>query len=133
MNKLVVIGIVLLLLVGGGLFYRQVFLVGGGKICGSGDGSDVTWDMKAVEGKWEFEPSILQVKKCDRITLNIYNEDEYDHGFAIDVFGVNKRLTPRVTTTITFTATQTGEHVYYCSVPCGEGHFRQKGKIVVSE
>lgn len=132
MNKLVVIGIILFLLVGGGVFYRQVFLAGT-KICGANQGQTVVWEMRSKENKWQFDPAVLEVKKCDKITLNIYNEDSYDHGFAVDVFGVNQRLSPHTTTTVTFTASQPGEHVFYCSVPCGEGHFEQKGKIVVSE
>lgn len=131
MNKLVIFVIFLLLVIGGSVFYRQVFLAG--KICSAEEGSDVTWDLRSLEQQWEFDPPVLEVKKCDRVTLNIYNEDEYDHGFAIDVFGVNQRIDPQTTTKITFTASQPGEHTFYCSVPCGEGHFRHKGTIIVTE
>ena len=68
MNKLVIVGIILALLVGGAILYRQVFLAG--KICTKEEGSSVTWDIRSKEQKWEFDPPVLNVKKCDRITLN---------------------------------------------------------------
>lgn len=129
-TKLIVIGIAVLLLVGGGVLFRTTFAPEG-SVCTRGQGSDVEIHLVAKENKWEFDPPQIEVKKCDRVTLHVENEDEYDHGFAIDVFGVNKRLTPKSTTSVTFTASQSGEFVFYCSVPCGEGHLRHKGKIVV--
>lgn len=128
-TKFLVIGLLLVVIVGGGVLYRTVFLKG--QICGSEAGEHVEISMITKENKWQFDPPLVEVKKCDHVTLNIYNEDEYDHGFAIDLFGVNKRLTPKATTTLSFRAGKAGEFVFYCSVPCGEGHLNHKGKLVV--
>lgn len=131
MNKNIIIGLILVVIVGSGFLYRSIFLKG--KICTADQGKDIEISMRSTEGLWEYDPPNLTVDKCDRVTLTIYNEDEYDHGFAIDVFGVNRRLNPETTTTIKFTASKAGEFVFYCSVPCGEGHFRHTGNIEVIE
>lgn len=129
MNKSIVILLVSILIVGGGFFYRAVFLAG--TICTAEQGEDVEIDVISLENQWVFKPSGIKINKCDKVTLNIFNEDDYDHGFAIDVFGVNKRLNPNSVTTINFTASKAGEFLFYCSVPCGEGHFDHKGTVEV--
>lgn len=90
-------------------------------------------NMKSLENQWKFDPDILYIKKCDHVILHIYNEDIYDHGFAIEAFGVNNRLFPKRTTKIEFDASNIGEYKFYCSVACGEGHYQQTGKIIVEE
>ena len=131
MNKnFILLGVVGLIVVLG-FGYREIFLKD--QLCQAGQGEDITIDVRSVENVWEFDPADLTLNKCDRITLNIYNEDDYDHGFAIDVFGVNQRLNPMTTTVITFTASKTGQFVSYCSVPCGDGHFRHTGTVTVVE
>ncbi len=67
------------------------------------------------------------------VRLHIYNEDSYDHGFAIEAFGINKRLFPRRQTDIEFIASRAGSFQFYCSVPCGEGHYEQVGTLFVEE
>lgn len=131
MNKNIVIALIVVIIVGGGFAYRAIFLKG--KICTDEQGEDVVINMTSREGTWKFDPEHIEINKCDRVTLNIYNEDDYDHGVAIDVFGVNRRLNPMSTTTVQFTASKAGEFVYYCSVPCGDGHFDHKGTIGVTD
>ncbi len=96
-------------------------------------GHTVEINMRSLENQWKFEPGIVRVKKGDRVILHIYNEDTYDHGFAIEAFAVNSRLFPRRTTTIDFIASNIGEYPFYCSVACGEGHYGQTGKVIVEE
>ena len=129
MNKNLIVVVLAVLILGVGIFYRTVVLKG--SVCSEGQGNNVVIDMTTKEGKWEFSPSDIKVEKCDNVTLNIFNEDDYDHGFAIDVFGVNKRLIPQETTTINFKASKSGEFTFYCSVPCGQGHFSHKGITTV--
>ena len=117
------------MILGVGVLYRTVFLKG--KLCSAEQGNDVVIEVTSIEGQWVFDPSDITINRCDRVTMNIFNQDEYDHGIAIDVFGVNKRLNPKTNTTVTFTASKTGQFLFYCSVPCGEGHFRHKGDIEV--
>lgn len=96
-------------------------------------GETVTINMRVLQNQWKWEPSVVKVNPGDRVIINIYNEDVYDHGFAIDVFGVNKRLFPQTTTVVEFTASLAGRFNFYCSVPCGEGHYEQIGTLIVGD
>lgn len=95
------------------------------------EGSTVDVAMISKENQWRFEPSRVEVTAGDTVRLRIYNEDAYDHGWAIEAFGINKRLFPKVNTEVEFCASKVGEYSFYCSVPCGEGHNSQKGILVV--
>ena len=79
------------------------------------------------------EQATIRVDPGDRVKLNIYNEDTYDHGFAVDVFGVNRRMFPKSITTIEFTPSIPGKFNFYCSVPCGQGHYDQVGALIVGD
>jgi len=107
MNKNLIILAVVVIIVIGGFAYRAVFLKG--EICTAEQGEDIEINMMSVQDSWQFDPADITIKKCDKVTLNIYSQDDYDHGIAIDVFGVNKRLNPMTTTTITFTAAKSGD------------------------
>lgn len=62
------------------------------------------------------------MERGDKIIMTVINEDSYDHGIAIDAFGVSQRMPANGTIKIEFTVTQEGDFPFYCSVPCGEGH-----------
>lgn len=96
-------------------------------------GRVVEINMRVLEDQWQWEPSVIRVNPGDRVHLNIFNEDNYDHGFAIDVFGVNRRLFPKTTTVVEFNAVLRGKFNFYCSVPCGDGHYDQIGEMIVGE
>ena len=119
-------------------------------------GETVTINMRVLQNQWKWqvdtiqvshgerkeaiqklgpikEQATIRVQSGDKVKLNIYNEDTYDHGFAIDVFGVNKRLFPQTTTVVEFTASLAGRFNFYCSVPCGEGHYEQIGTLIVGD
>lgn len=136
MNKYLILGILIVVLLGGGVAYKKY---------GKGEGVALTGETKEFvvftqKGKWNFSPDIIVVNEGDRVHLTIINEDEYDHGFAIDQFGVSQRIPARGTVKIEFVATSAGEWPYYCSVSCGEGivdnkprgHFDQIGKLKVN-
>jgi len=132
MNKYVSLFLFAVILFGSGFIYQNFYRpaeVGG--IPSSGNTVEI--DMRILKDQWLFEPSEIQVDPGDRVRLNIYNEDSYDHGFAIDVFGVNRRLFPKRTTVIEFNASLRGRINFYCSVPCGDGHYDQRGVIIVGE
>lgn len=129
MDRRYIIFIVLvLMLIGGAIGARKL---AGPKPCTEGVGETVTINMMALQNQWKWVPNPVQVKCGNRVVLNIYNQDEYDHGFALDAYGINKRMPPMTTTTVEFDANLSGEFIFYCSVPCGAGHFDQKGKLVV--
>ena len=93
----------------------------------------------AVKDKWIFEPENIEAERGDKIVMTVVNEDTYDHGIAIDAFGVSQRMPASSTVKLEFVVTQEGEFPFYCSVPCGEGivdgkkrtHFDMIGKINV--
>ena len=95
-------------------------------------GNVVEISMRVKENEWAWDPAEIKVAPGDRVILKIFNEDSYDHGFALEVFGINKRLFPKRETVIEFVASKVGDFSFYCSVPCGEGHYRQTGKFVVT-
>ena len=84
-------------------------------------------------------PEIIEAEQGDKIIMTIVNEDDYDHGIAVDAFGVSQRMPANSTIKIEFVVTQAGEFPFYCSVPCGEGdvagthrtHFDMIGKLQV--
>ena len=96
-------------------------------------GNTVEIEMRVLENKWQWSPDNIKVKAGDRVILRIYNEDGYDHGFALEVFGINKRLFPKRETIIDFVASKIGTFNFYCSVPCGEGHYQQTGTFTSKE
>jgi cytochrome c oxidase subunit 2 len=95
-------------------------------------GKVVEISMRVKENEWRWDPSVIKVEAGDRVILKIFNEDSYDHGFALEVFGINKRLFPKRETVVDFVASKEGEFTFYCSVPCGEGHYRQTGTFIVT-
>lgn len=129
MNKYYLLTGALVILVLSGIGYQKFY--GAGSICTRETARPVTVDMVTQKDSWTFSPNPINVKHCDDVTLKIYNEDDYDHGFAVDSFGINARLQPKMTTEIKFFASQIGTFPFYCSVPCGEGHYNQKGEIIV--
>lgn len=96
-------------------------------------GRTVEMSMRILKDQWLFEPAELRINAGDKVRLSIFNEDDYDHGFAIDIFGVNRRLFPKRVTILEFSASVPGRHNFYCSVPCGDGHYDQIGTIIVGD
>lgn len=139
MNKyFLIIGIVVLI-IGGGIFYRTVLLSEELRPVDTGIIRNFT--VIAKENEWRWVPETVEADRGDRIRLTMINEDEYDHGIAIDAFGVSQRMPAKSTINTEFVVTQAGDFPYYCSVPCGEGevdggkrtHFDMIGVIKVRQ
>jgi plastocyanin len=137
LNKyFILIGITVLIL-GGGIFYRLVLLPQSSVPVETGAIRNFT--VVANKNEWRFTPETIEVDRGDRVKLEIINEDEYDHGIAIDAFGVSQRMPAKSTINVEFVVTQEGDFPFYCSVPCGEGivdgkkrtHFDMIGVIKV--
>jgi cytochrome c oxidase subunit II len=136
MNKYKILGIILVVLVAGGIVYDK--FVKKTEACGA-TGQTKSFTITSEKDKWNFLPDSIDVNCGDKVVLTVVNKDSYDHGFALEAFGVSQRMPANGTITIEFTASQTGEFVYYCSVPCGEGvvngvkrnHFSMVGKMAV--
>jgi len=131
-NKYLGLLIFAVLLMSSGIFYQQFYRpasIGSFK----STGVVVEIHMRVIQNTWKWEPDTIRVNPGDKLKLHINNEDTYDHGFAIDVFGVNRRLFPKSTTTIEFTPSIPGKFNFYCSVPCGQGHYDQVGTLIVGD
>lgn len=137
MNKYFTIGIVVVALLVGGVVYKKSFQKKVDAPITTGVVKEFT--VKAAKDKWDFLPKDITVNRGDKIVMTVVNEDSYDHGIAIDGFGVSQRMPANSTIKLEFVATQAGEFPYYCSVPCGEGkvegkkrtHFDMIGKVIV--
>lgn len=137
MNKYITILIIFVVVIGGGLFYNKFIKSEESKPIETGVVKNFT--MVAKKDEWRFVPEQIDVEQGDRVNLTITNEDDYDHGIAIEAFGISQRIPANSTIEVSFVATQVGDFTYFCSVPCGDGevsgeqrgHFDQFGKIVV--
>ena len=120
-----------------GILYRVFLLPEGSVPVVTGKVREIT--IVAKKDTWSFVPEIIEAERGDKIIATIINEDDYDHGIAIDAFGVSQRMPANGTIKVEFTVTQAGEFPFYCSVPCGEGeidgvkrgHFDMVGKLHV--
>lgn len=137
MNKYyIIVGITILIMIGG-VAYRTFLLPEELKPVVTGEIREIT--IVASKNHWEFNPDVIEVNRGDKVILTLINEDDYDHGIAIDAFGIAQRMPAGETITLDFVVTQEGEFPFYCSVPCGEGiidgekrtHFDMLGKIQV--
>ena len=137
MNKYVLLiglGVVILIV---GIVYRAYFLPEESKPVETGVIREVT--IIAKKNNWRFNPEIIEVDRGDRMIMTVINEDDYDHGIAIDALGITQRMPANSTIKVEFVVTQAGDFPFYCSVPCGEGivdgvkrtHFDMIGKLHV--
>lgn len=150
MNKYVIIAIVLIGIIGGGMIFSSKTDTDN---CSTAMGEDRNITVVSKKLEWKFEPETITVNKCDRVNITVVNEDNFDHGFAIDAFGVSQRLPANGTININFVASKSGEFPFYCSVSCSDskstgnlpggvvqtgtykgefrGHFEHIGKVII--
>jgi heme/copper-type cytochrome/quinol oxidase subunit 2 len=137
MNKYFIMLLLTGVILGGGVFYRTFVLSEEDAPVETGVVRNVR--VMALKNQWIFKPEVVEVDQGDRIIMEIVNEDAYDHGIAIDAYGISQRMPANQTVVIEFVATQEGDFPLYCSVPCGEGyvddelrdHFDMIGKLHV--
>lgn len=137
MNKYLILIVIGILVVVGGIVYRVFFLPEASAPVTTGKIREVT--VIAKKNEWRFVPEDIEVLRGDRVVMTAVNEDDYDHGIAIDAFGISQRMPASSTIKIEFVATQVGDFPFICSVPCGEGivdgkkrtHFDMIGKLKV--
>lgn len=137
MNKYFILIGIGVLIIGGGIVYRVFLLPEASQPVTTGKVRELT--IIARQDRWMFDPETIEAERGDKIVATIVNEDEYDHGIALDAFGVSQRMPANGTIKVEFVVTQEGNFPFYCSVPCGEGevdgakrgHFDMVGKIHV--
>ena len=133
-NKYFLIILAAVLLLAGGVAYKKF-----GAEKSSATGVIREFTVVAQKNQWNWDPDEILIDQGDTVKITIKNEDDYDHGFAIDAYGISQRIPAGGTIFVEFVATQPGDFPFYCSVPCGEGevdgekrgHFDQVGKIRV--
>lgn len=136
-NKYFILIFVGILIVAGGIIYRVFLLPESSVPVITGKVREIT--VIAKKDTWSFVPEIIEAVRGDKIIATIVNEDNYDHGIALDAFGISQRMPANGTIKVEFTVTQEGDFPFYCSVPCGEGevdgkkrgHFDMVGKLHV--
>lgn len=80
--------------------------------------------------RFEFVPSMITVKKGDKVKLTITSTDT-THGFSLPDFNINKALEPNQPVDVEFVADKVGTFTFKCNVPCGSGHSSMKGTLIV--
>lgn len=136
-NKYVIVVFAIILIIVAGALYRTFFVAEIDKPIVTG--VEKTLSIVTHENTWNFDPEFIEADQGDRIILTITNEDDYDHGFAIDAFGISQRMPAKGTIVVDFVVTKAGEFPFYCSVSCGSGvvhgedrgHFDQIGRLHV--
>ena len=78
----------------------------------------------------EFDPDVIHLKKGEKATLEVSSADT-THGFTCPDLGIDTKIVPGTPVAIPVIASVPGEHDFFCSVFCGEGHENMVGKILV--
>lgn len=119
MNKYIILLIVGVAIIGLGIFYRS-FLANKASM-GMDTGHVRKLTVVAKKNEWRFVPADFEVSQGDTIVMTTINEDDYDHGIAIEAAGISQKMPANSSVTFTFKVTKAGDYPFYCSVPCGDG------------
>ena len=87
-------------------------------------------EIRVTARKYEFSPNEIKAKRGDHIRLIITAIDG-SHGFKLEAFHVDQKLSKGEPVTVEFTAGQTGTFPFECSHFCGLGHQKMKGQLRV--
>ena len=79
-----------------------------------------------------FDPSVITVKKGEKVRL-IITATDCEHEFRLDAFDIIQVLKKGDPEIIEFTANKAGTFEFKCSVYCGKGHGKMKGKLLVED
>lgn len=86
--------------------------------------------IKMTAKKFEFDPSEIRVKQGAHVTIEITSTD-VEHGFSLPDYNIKVDLPPNETVKVEFDANKAGAFPFHCSVPCGLGHSKMKGNLIV--
>lgn len=134
-SKIGVVVIVILVVVGSVQLLATSYFLNQDRSGQSGGGNDVMV-VEMLAKQFAFEPSKITVQQGTDVALKITSTAEkepvYDaHGITISGYGIAKSLPVGETTWVNFTADSSGEFQFRCTVYCGAGHVRMKGRLVV--
>lgn len=77
-----------------------------------------------------YEPSEIHVKKGDKVIIHLTARD-VPHSLNLGQFGVLINAAPENPGTGEFVANAFGTYRWFCSIPCGSGHGKMEGKLIV--
>jgi len=76
---------------------------------------------------------VMNVSRCDKVTVNITNVDSQDHGIAIGVYSMDPmNVAPGQTVSLNFVAYQTGHFRVYCTTVCSIHDYMVNGQLNVA-
>ncbi len=89
--------------------------------------------IEVTAGEYKFSPEVIEVAEGERVVLKARVTDGKKHGLAIKELGVKVAL-PKTgeVVPVEFVAGKPGTYTIACSVYCGNGHSRMKGRLVVA-
>lgn len=102
-------------------------------VAGDDPPAAATRTIEVVASRFKFEPEMIQVAEGEHVVVNARAADGRGHGFAIRELGLKAAL-PKTgeVVPIEFTAEKAGTYTISCSVYCGRGHSRMRGRLVVT-
>jgi cytochrome c oxidase subunit 2 len=80
--------------------------------------------------QFSYEPDIIEAEYGETVMLTITSID-VGHGFALPDFGINTRVPPEESVTVTFVADKKGEFNFFNPVYSGSGWKNMTGKLIV--
>ncbi len=89
-------------------------------------------ETAVIARRFEFLPGRIEAVRGQPLKIYATSLD-VTHGFAIDAFGINRKIEKGELTVIELVPDKAGEFEIRCSVFCGIGHGGMKGKLIVSE
>ncbi len=92
----------------------------------------VTKEFTIWARQFDFTPAVITVQQGDYIRINLKTAD-VAHGFYIDGYDVNIKVSGGKTESIEFVADKAGTFKIRCSVTCGPFHPFVAGKFVVQQ
>jgi len=92
--------------------------------------------FNVTASQWEFNPNPIVVNKGDTVVLRITATFEKDptfrqHGFLLEVYGIEKVLDAGTTVEVKFVADKTGTFNFFCTIFCGVGHSTMRAQFIV--
>jgi cytochrome c oxidase subunit 2 len=133
------------------IFLPAVLLAGAFFICESAavarTQQDSVQTIEVTAKNYDFTPAEIHIRAGTTVRLRVLATDR-DHGVQFDLYpdGAKKKGEPGLRfntseakfktpkgqpTEIEFVALQPGTYTFKCSVVCGMGHRRMKGKLIV--
>lgn len=88
--------------------------------------SKTTKTIMITAEKFQYTPSVIKVKKGDKVKIIIDNKDT-THGINIPDFNV------KGIDSVEFIADKTGTFEFRCPTFCGEGHREMTGTLIVED